>query len=131
MLLEVINLKKIYTTRFGANQVQALANVSFRRGGRIHRHHGRIGLRQDDAFEYLASLDKPTSGDVVLNGTSILSIGEKKSRLSAGTISASFSRISTPGHIFGAGQYFLPLVLAGRRYSEMEARLLPIAKDSA
>ena len=28
-LLEVKNLKKIYTTRFGGNQVQALSNVSF------------------------------------------------------------------------------------------------------
>ena len=28
-ILEVNNLKKIYTTRFGGNHVQALANVSF------------------------------------------------------------------------------------------------------
>ena len=28
-ILEVINLKKIYTTRFGGNQVQALKNVNF------------------------------------------------------------------------------------------------------
>ena len=28
-LLEVKNLKKIYTTRFGGSQVQALENVSF------------------------------------------------------------------------------------------------------
>ena len=27
--LEVHNLKKIYTTRFGGNQVQALSDVSF------------------------------------------------------------------------------------------------------
>ena len=28
-LLEVKNLKKVYTTRFGGNQVQALKNVNF------------------------------------------------------------------------------------------------------
>ena len=28
-LLEVTNLKKIYTTRFGGNKVQALNNVNF------------------------------------------------------------------------------------------------------
>ena len=28
-LLEVTNLKKIYTTRFGGNKVQALSNVNF------------------------------------------------------------------------------------------------------
>ncbi len=29
VLLEVNNLKKIYTTRFGSNHVKALSNVSF------------------------------------------------------------------------------------------------------
>ena len=28
-ILEVSNVKKIYTTRFGGNQVEALKNVSF------------------------------------------------------------------------------------------------------
>ena len=28
-ILEVNNVKKVYTTRFGGNQVQALADVSF------------------------------------------------------------------------------------------------------
>ena len=28
-ILEVSNIKKIYTTRFGANKVQALSDVSF------------------------------------------------------------------------------------------------------
>ena len=28
-LLEVTNVKKIYSTRFGGNQVQALSNVTF------------------------------------------------------------------------------------------------------
>lgn len=28
-ILEVTNIKKIYTTRFGANKVQALSNVNF------------------------------------------------------------------------------------------------------
>ena len=28
-ILEVSNLKKIYTTRFGGNQIQALSNINF------------------------------------------------------------------------------------------------------
>ena len=31
-ILEVSNLKKIYTTRFGGNQVQALKNINFSHG---------------------------------------------------------------------------------------------------
>ena len=30
-ILEVNNLKKVYTTRFGGNQVEALKNVSVKR----------------------------------------------------------------------------------------------------
>ena len=40
-LLEVRNVKKVYTTRLGANQVQALSNVNFSvRGRRIRSDYG-------------------------------------------------------------------------------------------
>lgn len=45
-LLEVRHLKKVYTTRFGGNQVEALRNVNFTCGSRrIRGHHGRVRLR--------------------------------------------------------------------------------------
>ena len=42
-ILEVKNIKKIYTTRFGANQVQALRDVTFdveKEGGLDHGQSG-------------------------------------------------------------------------------------------
>lgn len=48
-ILEVRNLKKIYTTRFGGNQVQALADLNFsveKRG--VCRNYGRVRFRKDD-----------------------------------------------------------------------------------
>ena len=42
-LLEVKNVKKIYTTRFGGNKVEALRDVNFfSRAGRICGNHGRV-----------------------------------------------------------------------------------------
>jgi len=45
-ILEVSNLKKIYTTRFGGNQVQALRNINFSvEEGVVCCNHGRIRFR--------------------------------------------------------------------------------------
>ena len=51
-ILEVNNLKKVYTTRLGGNQVEAL-NFSGRR--RICSNHGRIRFRKDYAFKHFGS----------------------------------------------------------------------------
>ena len=45
-MLEVNCLKKIYTTRLGGNQVQALSDVVFSvEEGRIRGNYGRIRIR--------------------------------------------------------------------------------------
>ncbi len=128
MLLEVQNLKKIYTTRFGGNKVQALSNVSFTvEGGEYLAIMGESGSGKTTLLNILASLDKPTSGDVILNGASILTIGEKKisafRRDNLGFVFQDFNLLDT---FSVRDNIFLPLVLAGRRYNEMETRLLPI-----
>ncbi len=130
MLLEVQNLKKIYTTRFGANQVQALSNVSFSvEGGEYVAIMGESGSGKTTLLNILASLDKPTSGDVLLNGASILTISEKEisafRRDNLGFVFQDFNLLDT---FSVRDNIFLPLVLAGRRYNEMETRLAPIAK---
>ena len=51
-LLEVTNVKKIYSTRFGGNQVQALANVTFSvESGEFVAIMG-IRIRKNDSSEY-------------------------------------------------------------------------------
>ena len=77
-LLEVKNLKKIYTTRFGANKVHALHNVSFEvEKGEYLAIMGESGSGKTTLLNIIASLDKPTSGEVLLEGTSLSKIKEK------------------------------------------------------
>ncbi len=129
-LLKVNNLKKIYTTRFGGNPVQALTNVSFS----IEKSEyiaimGESGSGKTTLLNILAALDKPTKGEVLLNGKSILSIHEKEisafRRDNLGFVFQDFNLLDT---FSIQDNIFLPLVLAGKSYHEMSDRLKPIAK---
>ena len=65
-ILEVNNLKKVYTTRFGGSPVQALANVSFSvEQGEYAAIMVESGSGKTTLLNILASLDKPTSGEVL------------------------------------------------------------------
>lgn len=129
-LLEVKNLKKVYTTRFGGKPVQALSNVSFSvEKGEYVAIMGESGSGKTTLLNILAALDKPTSGEVLLNGRSILSIKEKDisafRRDNLGFIFQDYNLLDT---FSIQDNIFLPLVLAGKPYSEMKTRLTPIAK---
>ena len=72
-LLEVSNLKKIYTTRFGSNKVQALSDVTFSvENGEYVAIMGESGSGKTTLLNIMASLDKPTSGEVLLDGMNII-----------------------------------------------------------
>ncbi|HPQ10645.1 MAG TPA: ATP-binding cassette domain-containing protein, partial [Bacillota bacterium] len=78
-LLEVRNLKKTYTTRFGGSQVQALRNVSFTvDSGEFIAIMGESGSGKTTLLNIIAALDRPTSGEVLLNGRNIHSIKESE-----------------------------------------------------
>ena len=78
-LLEVTNLKKIYTTRFGGNKVQALNNVNFSvEKVEFVAIMGESGSGKTTLLNILATLDKPTSGDVLLDGKSLGHLSDKE-----------------------------------------------------
>ena len=129
-ILEVEHLKKIYTTRFGGNQVQALSNVSFSiEEGEYVAIMGESGSGKTTLLNILAALDKPTSGHVRLNGQELSAIKEKElaafRRDNLGFVFQDFNLLDT---FTIQDNIFLPLVLAGKSYQEMRSRLLPIAK---
>lgn len=68
-LLEVKNVKKIYTTRFGGNKVEALRDVNFSvEPGEYVAIMGESGSGKSTLLNILARLDCPTSGKVILKG---------------------------------------------------------------
>ena len=78
-ILEAKSLQKIYTTRFGGNQVQALSNVSFSvEQGEYVAIMGESGSGKTTLLNILAALDKPTSGEVLLDGRSLSTVKEKE-----------------------------------------------------
>lgn len=132
-ILEVINLKKIYTTRFGGNKVEALKNVNFSvEDGEYVAIMGESGSGKTTLLNILAALDKPTTGTVMLDGRDISKI--KESGLSSfrrdnlGFVFQDFNLLDT---FTLEDNIYLPLVLAGKRYHEMKERLTPIAQQLA
>ena len=129
-LLEVKSLKKIYTTRLGGHKVQALSNVNFSvEKGEFLAIMGESGSGKTTLLNIIATLDKPTSGDVLLNGKSVFSISEKEiaafRRKNLGFVFQDFNLLDT---LTLKENIFLPLVLSGKAYSEMSERLKPIAE---
>lgn len=128
-ILEVKNLKKIYTTRFGGNQVQALSNLNFSvEEGEYVAIMGESGSGKTTLLNILAALDKPTGGEVLLNGRNIVEIREKEisafRRDNLGFVFQDFNLLDT---FSVRDNILLPLVLSGVAAQEMEPRLLPIA----
>ncbi|MCR1899862.1 ABC transporter ATP-binding protein [Irregularibacter muris] len=128
-ILEVKNLKKIYTTRFSGNHVQALSNVTFSvEEGEYVAIMGESGSGKTTLLNILASLDKPTNGEVLLDGKNITSIKEKEisafRRDHLGFVFQDFNLLDT---FSLQDNIFLPLVLSGKSYKEMDSRLKPIA----
>lgn len=130
-LLDVRNLKKVYTTRLGSNQVQALSNVNFSvEQGEYVAIMGESGSGKTTLLNILASLDRPTGGEVILNGKNTVDIKEKElsafRRKNFGFVFQDFNLLDT---FSLQDNIFLPLVLSGEKYDSMQEKLKPIAKE--
>ena len=128
-ILEVNNLKKVYTTRLGGNQVEALKNLSFSvEEGEYVAIMGESGSGKTTLLNILAALDKPTGGQVILNGKNIVDIREKEiSAFRRENIGFVFQDFNLLDNFSLKDNIVLPLVLSGVDYKEMERRITPIA----
>ena len=129
-LLDVKNVKKIYTTRFGGNQVEALRNVNFSVEPREYvAIMGESGSGKTTLLNILAALDKPTGGKVYLKGRDLAGIKEKEMaafrRQNLGFVFQDFNLLDT---FSIEDNILLPLVLSGRKYPEMEKRITPVVE---
>lgn len=129
-LLEVKNVRKIYTTRFGGNQVEALHNVNFSvEQGEYVAIMGESGSGKTTLLNILAALDTPTGGKVYLKGRDLSGVKEREiaafRRQNLGFVFQDFHLLDT---FSLKDNIFLPLVLSGKTYEEMERRLTPVAE---
>ena len=141
-LLEVQHVQKIYTTRFGGTQVQALSNVSFSvEEGEYVAIMGESGSGKTTLLNILAALDRPTAGEVLLEGRPLSAIRERDlaafRRSHLGFVFQDFNLLDTFSLQDQAGPQWAPcappdhharpLVRAGTDYREMQQKLRPIA----
>lgn len=129
-ILDVNSIEKIYTTRFGGNQVRALSDVTFSvESGEYVAIMGESGSGKTTLLNILAALDKPTSGEVYLQDKCLSKVKDKElsafRRENLGFVFQDFNLLDT---FSLKDNIFLPLVLSGKKYSEMERRLQPISK---
>ncbi len=130
-ILEVTNVKKVYTGRLGANKVEALKNVSFTaEKGEYIAIMGESGSGKTTLLNILAALDKPTGGTVLLDGMDLSQIKEKNiaafRRDNLGFVFQDFNLLDT---FTVRDNVLLPLVLMGESYSKMSSKLEPVAKE--
>ena len=128
-ILKVDHLKKVYTTRFGGQQVQALRDVNFSvEEGEFIDIMGESGSGKTTLLNILAALDKPTEGHVFLGNRELSAVSEKEisafRRDHLGFVFQDFNLLDT---FSLRDNILLPLVLAGTPYREMEQRLKPLA----
>ena len=130
-ILEVSGVRKVYTTRFGANQVEALRSVSFSvEQGEYVAIMGESGSGKTTLLNILAALDRPTEGSAILDGQELGKVKEDKMaafrRDNLGFVFQEFNLLDT---FTVEDNIYLPLVLAGKNYKEMPGKLRPIAQE--
>ena len=128
-ILEVNQVKKVYTTRFGSNKVMALKNVKFSiEQGEYTAIMGESGAGKTTLLNILAALDRPSSGSVILDGKDITRVKEREisefRRDNIGFVFQDFNLLDT---FSLEDNIYLPLVLAGKPYREMKERLIRLA----
>lgn len=128
-ILEVSNLRKVYTGRIGSNVVEALKNVNFVvEKGEYIAIMGESGSGKTTLLNILAALDKPTSGKVLLDGEDLAGIREHKMaafrRDNLGFVFQEFNLLDT---FTVRDNILLPLVLTGMDYKTMSQKLSPVA----
>ena len=135
MLLEAkdirVSFRKENQTRlFGRERQEVLHGLSIDlKEGECLGIIGESGSGKTTLLNILAALDKPTSGEVKLGGRNIAEVKEaditRFRRENLGFVFQDFNLLDT----FNIrDNIFLPLVLSGKGFAEMQRRLVPIAK---
>lgn len=129
MFLEVNHLEKTFQTHFSKEKTQALRDVNFiAEEGEFIAIMGESGSGKTTLLNILATLEKPSSGEIVLEGKKISTIKEQQlaefRRDHLGFVFQDFNLLDT---LSVRDNIFLPLVLGRYKYDEMAKRLEVLA----
>ena len=130
MLLEVNNIRKVYTTRLSTQSTEALKNVNFSvDNGEYVAIMGESGSGKTTLLNILATFDKATSGNVLLNNLDLSKLKDKEladfRRDNLGFVFQDFNLLD---NFSIKDNILLPLVLANKKYKDMEVRLEKVTK---
>ena len=129
-ILEATGIKKVYKTRLGGNQVEALRDIQFSvEEGEFVAIMGESGSGKTTMLNLLAALDTPTAGEIYLDGMNFSKIKEKeRAAFRRNNLGFVFQDFNLLDNFSLEDNIFLPLVLSGKSYDEMRTRLTPLAK---
>ena len=129
-MLEVQNIKKIYRSRFGKNDLEALKSINFTVEEKEYiAIMGESGSGKTTLLNILALLDRPTSGKVILMGKDLQEIKDSEmAKFRRENLGFVFQDFNLLDNFTVKENILLPLVLSDEKISVMEEKLLKIAK---
>lgn len=130
MLLEVNNIRKVYTTRLSTQSTEALKNVNFSvDNGEYVAIMGESGSGKTTLLNILATFDKATSGNVTLNGNDLSKLKDKDlANFRRDNLGFVFQDFNLLDNFSIKDNILLPLVLANKNHREMEKKLMQVVK---
>jgi putative ABC transport system ATP-binding protein len=128
-MLEVQNLSKIYT--MGDVQVKALDSITFSiQSGDMLCIMGKSGSGKSTLLRQLGLLDRPTSGDIILEGKPVANISEGvRANLRLSLLGYVFQEYALLGELTAHENVYLPGMMLGKKdhdYKKRAADLLEL-----
>ena len=129
-ILEVINTKKVYKTKLSSNTVEALKDINFEvEKGEFIAIMGESGSGKSTLLNLIATIDSPTSGEIILDGKNISKSSDEEMavfrRENLGFVYQEFNLLNS---LNNKDNILLPLVLGNEKPQSMQSKLSPIAK---
>lgn len=130
-IIEVKKVEKVFNTKSDASAVRALNGVDFTLNeGEFISIMGESGSGKSTLLNILATLDKPTSGVVLLDGKDLTGIHDNQladfRRDNLGFVFQDFNLLDT---LSIKENIYLPLVLSKQPHRMMKERIAPLAKQ--